>query len=112
MAADYRKEPVNPYTGRNIMVYEYIDEAGNLAVSAPMIIRGKHNEKMIPEGTLVTRSFTEREPCRVCNNHLEEQFPTAQIEYLFPYQIKTTRVQSHAIKSYYKKLFNDFHYRG
>lgn len=45
IAADYRKNLVNPYTGRNIMVYEYIDEARNLAVSAPMISRGKHTEK-------------------------------------------------------------------
>lgn len=112
IAADYRKNLVNPYTGRNIMVYEYIDEAGNLAVSALMISRGKHTEKMIPEGTLVTRIFSESEPCRACNNHLEKLFPTAHIEYLFPYHNKATRVPSHAIKSYYKKLFGDFHDRS
>jgi intein/homing endonuclease len=105
-ALAYRKGLANPLTGRNVMVLEYVTEDGTLATK-PFLSngRGVHTERMIDEGTKVLRIFTERQPCRNCFNFIERAFPTAEVNYLFPYMNKATRMPTYAIQSFFGKIF-------
>lgn len=102
-ALEYRKSLANPLTGRNVMVIEHVTEDGTLATKV-FLSRGRHTERMIEEGTQVLRIFTERQPCGNCFNFIERAFPTAEVNYLFPYMNKATRTPTYAIQSFYGKV--------
>lgn len=103
VAFAYRKSLPNPLTGKNVLVYEYVNKVGTISTKV-LVSAGKHTERMIPEGTKVLRIFSEREPCKHCFNYIEKVFPTSQITYLFPYRDKATRVPTYIIQSIFKKM--------
>jgi hypothetical protein len=100
----FRKGLANPLTGRNVMVVEYVAQDGSLATKA-LLSNGRHTERMIEEGTQVLRIFSERQPCTNCFNFIERAFPTAEVNYLFPYMDKATRTPTYAIQSFFGKIF-------
>jgi hypothetical protein len=104
IALEYRRELPNPLTGRNVMVLEYVTKDGTIA-TLPFVSNGRHTERMIEEGTNVLRIFTERQPCTNCFNFIERAFPTAEVNYLFPYMDKATRMPTYAIQSFFGKIF-------
>jgi hypothetical protein len=102
-ALEFRKGLTNPLTGRNVMVVEYVTEDGSLATKA-FLSQGRHTERMIEEGAQVLRIFSEREPCANCFNFIERAFPTAEVNYLFPYMDSATRTPTYAIQSFFGKV--------
>ena len=83
---------------------EYVTKDGTLATKA-LLSNGRHTERMIDEGSKVLRLFSERQPCRNCFNFIERAFPTAEVNYLFPYMDKATRTPTYAIQSFFGKIF-------